>query len=63
MNQGSVRKRLIIGLAAVAVIAAACSQHRQLRRPQRGRVAARPSATSRSASRTRAQSATAGARR
>ena len=25
MNQGSVRKRLIIGLAAVAVIAAACS--------------------------------------
>ena len=63
MNKGSIRARVVIGLAAVAVVAAACSSSGSSAGAGPHPAARPPLASTRSASRTPAPSATAGARR
>ena len=62
MNKGSVRARVVIGLAAIAVIAAACSSSGASGAAEWRAASRRRRASTRSASRTPAASATASAR-
>ena len=60
MNKGSIRARLLVGLGAVAIVAGRLLEPRRVDRAERRRIRRQ---NTRSASRTRRASATAGARR